>query len=303
MSREKKIVRYLREANGMEEARTDVLTSQLAMTPRGAYRKTLQLHLRETRDHAKRVRTRLAQLDHGRNPIELGVGVLQNVAGQALGLGRRPFELLRGRGGAERLLNDAKDNCAAEAREIATYTAIERLARSLGDAQTAKLAASIRNDEQKMLDVLLSEIPTLTDAIVSAEVRRKPRSPAKRSRAATTTGSATRGAGQAARARGAKRSPGKARPTAKRVPRPAPAVGGTRIAKRSTPHPVPASASATERPGGESWPGHDEKRVNEIAASIRPVPGGGIGDVAGYEREHDTRGGGVTVAERELAGT
>ena len=98
MSREKKIVRFLREANGMEEARTDVLTSQLAMTPRGAYRKTLQLHLRETRDHAKRVRTRLGQLDHGRNPIELGVGVLQNVAGQALGLGRMPFELLRGCG-------------------------------------------------------------------------------------------------------------------------------------------------------------------------------------------------------------
>ena len=156
MSREKKIARYLREANGMEKALTDVLTSQIAMTPRGAHRKALQLHLRQTRDHAKRVQRRLAQLDHGGNPIELGVGLLQNVVGQALGLGRMPFDLLRGRGGEERLLNNAKDNCAAEAREIAMYTAIERLARSLGDAQTAKLAASIRNDEQRMLDVLLS---------------------------------------------------------------------------------------------------------------------------------------------------
>ena len=299
MSREKKIARYLREANGMEKALTDVLTSQIAMTPRGAHRKALQLHLRQTRDHAKRVQRRLAQLDHGGNPIELGVGLLQNVVGQALGLGRMPFDLLRGRGGEERLLNNAKDNCAAEAREIAMYTAIERLARSLGDAQTAKLAASIRNDEQRMLDVLLSEIPTLTEAIVSAEVRRKPPR-AKTPRVVQAERSATRRTRPAAHARAAaKSSSGKARRTAKRAPRPAPTVVGTRIAKRSMPQPVPTSAPGTARPGAEPWPGHDEKSADQIAASIHREPAMGVGGVDSHEREHDARSGAVNVAERE----
>ena len=48
------------------------------------------------------------------------------------------------------MLKNAKDACASEGLEIATYTAIERLARSVGDEETARLAASILADEEKM---------------------------------------------------------------------------------------------------------------------------------------------------------
>ena len=41
------------------------------------------------------------------------------------------------------MLKNAKDSCAAEALEIATYTALARLARAAGDAKTERLAASI----------------------------------------------------------------------------------------------------------------------------------------------------------------
>lgn len=81
-----------------------------------------------------------------------------------------PFDLLRGTGGEEKVLKNAKDACASEALEIATYTALERLAVRVGDERTAQLARSIRGDEERMLERILREIPRLTDAVVGADV-------------------------------------------------------------------------------------------------------------------------------------
>ena len=61
------------------------------------------------------------------------------------------------------MLKNAKDACATEALELATYTAIERLASSVGDEETAKLAARILADEEKMMQRVLREIPKLTE--------------------------------------------------------------------------------------------------------------------------------------------
>ena len=66
------------------------------------------------------------------------VGALETVVGQVLALGKTPFDLLRGSGGEEKVLKNAKDAYATEALEIATYTVLERLARSVGDTQTAE---------------------------------------------------------------------------------------------------------------------------------------------------------------------
>src|SRR5688572_21729233 len=163
---QQKIVQYLNEAQASENALVRVLQSQIAMTPRGSYRSGLETHLDETRDHAARVGRRLQALGQGSNPLMAVVGLAENVVGQALALGKTPFDLLRGSGGEEKVLKNAKDACATEALEIATYTAIERLARSVGDEETAKLAASILADEEKMLERLLSEIPKLAEAVV-----------------------------------------------------------------------------------------------------------------------------------------
>ena len=114
---------------------------------------------------------RLDALGQGSSPIRAGVGLVQSVVGQALALGKTPLDLVRGTGGEEKVLKNAKDACATEALEIATYTAIERLASSVGDKATQALAHSIRADEQKMLDRILREIPKLTEAVVRSEVR------------------------------------------------------------------------------------------------------------------------------------
>ena len=53
------------------------------------------------------------------------------------------------------MLKNAKDAAATEALEIATYTALERLAAAAGDDETARLARLIRTDEERMLERVL----------------------------------------------------------------------------------------------------------------------------------------------------
>src|SRR3954471_13523051 len=190
---QQKIVQYLNEALASEHALVRVLQSQIAMTPRGSYRSGLETHLDETRDHAARVGRRLEALGNGSNPVMALVGLAESVIAQALALGKTPLDLLRGSGGEEKVLKNAKDASATEALEIATYTSIERLANDVRDEETARLAASIRADEERMLETILKEIPKLTDAVVRAELE------GDGSYDITTTGAAdaTRAAGRA----------------------------------------------------------------------------------------------------------
>jgi ferritin-like metal-binding protein YciE len=171
MNDKQKVLQYLDEAHAHERTLVSVLTSQIAMTPRGTYRTALETHLRETRDHADRVGRRRKALGGGSGPLGSIIGLAETVAGQALALSKTPIDLLRGSDGEEKVLKNAKDACATEALEIATYTALERLARVVGDTETADLAASIRRDEEKMLERVTRELPKLTDAVVRADVK------------------------------------------------------------------------------------------------------------------------------------
>jgi ferritin-like metal-binding protein YciE len=172
-SYEQKIVQYLEEAHATEVALIRVQQSQIAMTPPGSTRTAIEEHLDETRGHADRVRERINALQTRTrgNPLQAWLGLTEAVVGQALALGKAPLDMLRGTSVPEKVLKNAKDDCAAEALEIATYTAIERLATEHGDRETAELAADILADERRMLDRLLGEeIPKLTDAVARAEV-------------------------------------------------------------------------------------------------------------------------------------
>ena len=138
-----KIVQYLNEAHATELALVRELQAQIAMTPSGRYRDGLEKHLQETRQHAQGVEERLGELAQGSNPLQVGVGVFQSVAGQALAVAKAPLNLMRGSGGEEKVLKNAKDSCAAEALEIATYTSLARLANAVGDQKTERLAKSV----------------------------------------------------------------------------------------------------------------------------------------------------------------
>ena len=332
---QQKIVQYLNEAHASEQALTRVLQSQIAMTPRGSYRSGLETHLRETRDHAARVADRLEALGQGSNPLMAIVGAAESVVGQALAFGKTPFDLLRGSGGEEKVLKNAKDACATEALEIATYTALERMARSVGDDETAALAASILADEQKMLERIVREIPKLTEAVVRADVKGDP------SYDVTTTGAAdaVREAGAASmnaarktstagkrNARQARKVPGVARAegqikgamasegdlaiarydalTADEVTAKLTGLSQIDLAKvdsyeRKNQNRTTVLNRISSLRGDEPWAGYDELTAAEVQAVLSEGDDERAGQVRSYERAHKNRAGVLKAAERE----
>jgi len=334
---EKKVVQYLNEARASETGLVAVLRSQIAAAPRGAYRKILERHLDETRDHARRIQDRADELGQGRGPLQPFIGAAETLVSQTLALSKTPFDLMRGSGGEEKVLKNAKDAAASEALEIATYTALERLAGTVGDEPTAKLAASIRADEERMLERIMREIPKLTDAVVGAEVNGD-----------SSYDIATTGAADAARDAGrkVKRTADKTQTRAKRTARQArkvPAVAQAEgqlkgavaseqdlaiarydsltaeeivsklpdlsqidLAKvdsyeRKHEDRTTVLSRITSLRGQEPWPGYDELTASDVQTAL------GAGDeqlakhVTTYERSHKNRAGVLKTAQRETA--
>ncbi len=334
---DQKIVQYLSEAHATEQALITVLQSQIAMTPSGSYRKALESHLRETREHATRVQGRMEELGQSSGPIQAGVGLVQSVVGQALAVGKTPLDLVRGTGGEEKILKNAKDACATEALEIATYTAIERLASALGDKATQDLANSIRADEQKMLDRILREIPKLTEAVVQSEIGGKPSYAIGETGAADAARSATdsvkgaaRDASSSARrtARKARKVPGVAQAegrvkgvlasegdlaisgygklTAAEIAEKLPHLSQVELAKidsyeRKNENRMTILSRITSLRGQEPWPGYDELSVDEVRAVLNEGDEARVKRVRSYERSHKNRAGVIDASERELA--
>ncbi len=172
---EQKLAQHLYEAHATELMLAHTLTAHIAITPKGDYRDGLQSHLRETREHARRIEEHLAGRDQARGVMKVGYGLAQGVVGQVVAFSKLPVDLVRGMSGEEKLLKNARDEYANEAMEIATYLAIEELAKAVGDTETAKLAASIRADEERMLEKLGELIPRLASDVIRADVNGNPR--------------------------------------------------------------------------------------------------------------------------------
>jgi ferritin-like metal-binding protein YciE len=334
---QQKIVQYLNEAHGSELALVRQLQAQIAMTPKGQYRDGLETHLQETRRHAERLERRLSELGQGNNPLQVGLGVAQSVIGQAFALTKTPLDLIRGSGGEEKVLKNAKDSCAAEAQEIATYTAIARLARTAGDASTERLAKSILGDEQKMLDRLLREIPRLTDAVAAAEfdgdgsydVTETGAADAAREVSRTAKRTARQGAGQAKRtARQARKVPGVARAegtvkgavasasdlaipkydslSADEIQERLAELSQIDLAKvnayeRKNQNRSTITSRIDSLQGDEPWPGYDELSVDEVRGVLSEGDDARAKDVRAYERKHKARAGVIQATERELS--
>ena len=168
------VVQGLTEAHATEEALVTTLRAHIAMTPAGGYRNLLERHLGETRQHARAIERRLDELGAGRGLLASGLDLAQTFVGQVLALSKGPVDLLRGRSGEEKLLKNAKDECATEALEIATYEALHALAEAAGDDKTAQLALRHRGQEERMLEELRALIPSLAHAAALAQATGDP---------------------------------------------------------------------------------------------------------------------------------
>lgn len=338
MSRaEQKVLQYLDEAHASEVALTNVLQSQILMTPRGGYRTALETHLKETRQHASRLQERARELGRDGDLLHGAIGFVESAIGQTLALAKTPLDLLRGTGGEEKVLKNAKDTCATEALEIATYTVLERLADDVGDSQTARLAASIRSEEERMLQRVMRELPRLTDAVVGADVRGNGSYEISETGAADVirdAGTEVRRRAQGAStkgrraARNARRVPGVARAegrvkgavasaqdlpirdydklTASEIVARLPELSQVDLAKIEAYErrhqgrtTILARISSLQRQ--EPWPGYDDQTAEDIRAALSAGDERLAEQVRSYERAHKNRSGVLAAAEREHA--
>jgi ferritin-like metal-binding protein YciE len=306
------------------------------MAPKGTYRTGLEKHLRETRQHAERVQARLREIGATGNPLQAGIGFVEGALSQTLALWKMPLDLVRGGSGEEKVLKNAKDACATEALEIATYTALEHLARSISDDVTAELAASIRADEERMLDRVMGELPKLARAVARSEVDGKPSydlaetgaADAVRETATAVTQAARSATGEAKRtARQARKVPGVARAegqvkgavasaddlaiagydelTAEDITGKLAGISQVELAKvaayeRKHHNRSTVLARISALQGDEPWPGYDELTVDEIRSAINGDDER-ASDVRRYERAHKNRAGVISAVERDLA--
>jgi ferritin-like metal-binding protein YciE len=334
---EQKVVQYLNEAHASEIGLVSVLKSQIAMTPRGSYRDKLEKHLEETRTHAQRIQERLGELEEGRNPLQVFLGFTESLVSQGLALSKTPFDLVRGSSGEEKVLKNAKDACATESLEIATYTALERLAINVGDERTAKLAASIRGQEERMLERIMRELPKLTDAVVGADIEGEPSYDITKTGAADAARGVAGEVKQTARqtqtgakrtARQARKVPGVAQAegqikgavaseedlaipkydslTAEEILSKLPELSQIDLAKvdsyeRRNDNRTTVLSRITALRREEPWPGYDELTVAEIEAVVGEGDEQRASDVVSYERAHKNRAGVIHSAERDTA--
>jgi ferritin-like metal-binding protein YciE len=175
---DEKLIQYLNEAYGVEQRLETALQAHIAMAAHAPYKKRLREHLSETKRHSREVSKRIKQLGGeattvdapGPAPVAEAAQAVLGGAQKAVALAQGPLHAIRGTGEAEKQLKNAKSEYSDEAEEIATYSAIETLAQSVGDAATVKLARAIRREEERMLSYLAKEIPRFTRAVAKAEI-------------------------------------------------------------------------------------------------------------------------------------
>ena len=176
--RDAKLVKWLGEAHAKEAELEADLATHISLTEKAAYKKRLQAHLKETRDHKRRVAAQIKKLG---GPTGQGLLNLTGTVGEVAG---KTVAAVKGQVGvaralvteqAETHLRNAQDELREEHTEIAIYTRIEVLAAEVGDRETARLARDIRRDEERMAKYLAAELGRLVKDVVRAEIPRDQR--------------------------------------------------------------------------------------------------------------------------------
>lgn len=202
--RDTKLVSWLNEAYAKESELEVDLHAHIALTQKPPYKKRLQQHLKETREHKRAVARRIKSLG-GRAEVLSLPGVAKAVS-EAAG---KTVAVVKGQVGAARALmtpqaethlRNAQEELREEHVEIALYLRIETFATEVGDRETARLAKGIGREEERMAKYLTAELPRLVKDVIKEEIPRDQRAVATRSRRTTTSRStaASRSTGAAA---------------------------------------------------------------------------------------------------------
>jgi ferritin-like metal-binding protein YciE len=192
-ARDSRLIDWLDEAYDLEVSVQADLSTQIPLIEKPAYKKRLEAHLSETKEHERLVSERIVQLGGqprgpaapaGLSAVGEAVSAVGEAAGRAMAAvrGQIAARALAGEG-TESQVRIAEDQLVQEHVGIAIYTRIEAFAEAVGDAETAKLTRAILRDEERMVKFLTAELPKLVREIVRAEVpkdQRVTRSPRTR---------------------------------------------------------------------------------------------------------------------------
>jgi ferritin-like metal-binding protein YciE len=211
--RDAKLVQWLGDAYAKEAELEADLTAHIALTQKPSYKKRLEQHLEETREHKGRVAARIKKLGgqpRGGRDVPGVPGALTEVAGKTAAAVKGQVGAIRAAvtEQPETHLRNAQEELREEHVEIAIYSRIEALATEVGDPETAKLAKEIRRDEERMAKFLEAELGRLVKEVVRAEIPRDQRANGGR----RTRGRTTRTSRSASRS-GARSRLGRARAT------------------------------------------------------------------------------------------
>ena len=176
--RDAKLVQYLNRAYGTERRLEGALEAHIEMTTRKDYERRLRAHLKETKEHASAVERRIRQLGGdaetvsvpGPDSLAKGAQAAQSKVQRAAAAVKAPMDALRGTGEQERMLRNAVTEFQNEAEEIATYRALDALATSVGDKETARLAKKVLRQEERMSEFLGKLIPDLAVDVAHDEI-------------------------------------------------------------------------------------------------------------------------------------
>jgi ferritin-like metal-binding protein YciE len=189
--RDTKLVQWLDEAHVKEAELEADLVAHIALTQKASYKKRLQQHLKETRQHKRQVATRIRKF--GAKASNPSPPVLSGAVGEAAG---KAVAAVKGQAGvaraiitgtAETHLHNAQEELRAEHVEIALYTRLEVLATEVGDRDTAQLAKAIRREEERMAKYLTAELTRLVKDVVRDEIPREQRATKTRARAKSSS--------------------------------------------------------------------------------------------------------------------
>jgi ferritin-like metal-binding protein YciE len=199
-ARDAKLIQYLNEAYGKEKELETALKAHISMTTRDTYKKRLRDHLKETQQQAKGLERRIKQLGGKPETVDLpgpdvaaeAASTVLSAAKKGAALAKGPLHMMRGTSESEKLLKNAKTELWNEFEEIGNYLAIEELANTVGDKETAKLAKDFRRQEERMASFLQKLIPTLTKQVAKEEIpaaERRTNGARRTSRTRSTAGS------------------------------------------------------------------------------------------------------------------
>ena len=182
------VLQYLSEAHATESALVTNLTAHIAMTSDAQYEKVLRRHLDETKAQVKNIDERRSELgaDGGKGFVAGAVGLAMDAVGQVLVLTKGPIDAVRTISQQERMLKNARDECATEAIEIALYDALEAAADAAGDTKTAKLAVDHRKQEERMLADLRKQIGRLAVATYESKTGEKAKAKASTAKSSSS---------------------------------------------------------------------------------------------------------------------